>query len=127
MAERLGEAGFLVKSDEMLTADASLTFPILRLSVLDPTTRALKETAMQTAGRAMGELILSAGDEAALQKARTQVRAMLMSKPLVSDEWLPANINLTPGYGQKDLNITQELEAEKKAAQAERMWSFWDS
>lgn len=127
IAEKLGEAGFLVKHDEMLTADASLTFPVLRLSVLDPTTRALKEMALQTAGRVIGEFILSAADEAAIQKARTQVRAMLMSKPLFSDEWLPANINLTPGYGQKDLNITQELEAEKKAAQTERMWSFWDN
>jgi glycine hydroxymethyltransferase len=50
-----------------------------------------------------------------------------MNKPLFSDEWLPQNINLTPGYGQKDLNIAQEVEAEKKEAQAERMWSFWDN
>ena len=46
----LGEAGFLVKGDEMLTADESLTFPILRLSTLDPTTRALKEPSLQTIG-----------------------------------------------------------------------------
>ena len=127
MAEKLGEAGFLVKSDLMLTADEGCTFPILRLSVLDPTTRALKETAMQTVGRVIGELMLLAGEDAALQKARTQVRALLLDKPLFSDEWLPANINLTPGYGQKDLNITHELEAEKKRNQAERMLSFWDS
>ena len=127
MAEKLGEAGFLVKSDLMLTTDESCTFPILRLSVLDPTTRALKETAMQTVGRIIGEFILSAGEDSAMQKAHAQVRALLLDKPLFSDEWLPANIYLTPGYGQKDLNITQELEAEKKVNQTERMWSFWDS
>ena len=82
---------------------------------------------MQTVGRVIGELMLSAGEDAALQKARTQVRALLLDKPLFSAEWLPANINLTPGYGQKDLNITHELEAEKKRNQAERMLSFWDS
>lgn len=127
VAGRLGEAGFLVKSDQMLTADEGTTFSILRLSVLDPTTRALKETALQTVGRVIGEVILAAGADTAVQKARTQVRALLLDKPLFSDEWLPANVRLTPGYGQKDLNITQELEAEKKAAQEERMWSFWDS
>ena len=58
----------------MLTADESLTFPILRLSTLGPT-----------------------------------------------------NISLTPGYGQKDLNISQEVEAERQEAQQERMWSFWDN
>ena len=82
---------------------------------------------MQTVGRIIGEFILSAGEDSAMQKAHAQVRALLLDKPLFSDEWLPANIYLTPGYGQKDLNITQELEAEKKVNQTERMWSFWDS
>jgi glycine hydroxymethyltransferase len=111
----------------MLTSDDGVTFPILRLSALDPTTRALKETSMQAIGRTLGEFIQSSGDEAAQKKAATQIRAILMNKPLFSDEWLPQNINLTPGYGQKDLNIAQEVEAEKKEAQAERMWSFWDN
>lgn len=127
MVGKLREAGFLVKGDTMLTSDDGVTFPILRLSALDPTTRALKETSMQAIGRTLGEFILSSGDEAAQKKAATQIRAILMNKPLFSDEWLPQNINLTPGYGQKDLNIAQEVEAEKKEAQAERMWSFWDN
>ena len=123
----LGEAGFLVKGDEMLTADESLTFPILRLSTLDPTTRALKEPSLQTIGYIIGDFLLSAQDKAATDKAKAQIRAILMDKPLFSDEWLPTNISLTPGYGQKDLNISQEVEAENKIAQSERMWSFWDN
>lgn len=123
----LSEAGFLVKGDEMLTSDESLTIPILRLSTLDPTTRALKEPSLQTIGRLIGDFLLSAQDKAAMDKARAQIRAILMDKPLFSDEWLPANISLTPGYGQKDLNISQEVEAEKQVAQNERMWSFWDN
>ena len=82
---------------------------------------------MQAIGRSLGEFILSGGDEAARNKAGTQIRAILMDKPLFSDEWLSKNIKLTPGYGQKDLNIAQEVEAEKQEAQAERMWSFWDN
>ncbi|MCR5757193.1 MAG: serine hydroxymethyltransferase [Selenomonas sp.] len=121
------EAGFLVKGDTMLTSDESLTFPVLRLSALDPTTRALKENAMQAVGRVLGEFIQSGGDESAQQKAQVQLRAILLDKPLFSDEWLSQNINLTPGYGKNDLNIAQEVEAEKREAQTERMWSFWDN
>lgn len=127
MVKKLREAGFMVKGDQMLTSDESKTFPILRLSALDPTTRALKETSLQAVGHLLGEFIQSGGDEAAQQKARAQIRAILMDKPLFSDEWLPKNINLTPGYGQKDLNIAREVEAEKEEAQAVRMWSFWDN
>jgi glycine hydroxymethyltransferase len=127
MVSKLREAGFMVKCDQMLTTDEVKTFPVLRLSALDPTTRALKETSMQAIGRLIGEFILSGGGEAAQRKAKTQLRAILINKPLFSDEWLPQNINLTPGYGQKDLNIAREVEAEKKEAQMERMWSFWDN
>ena len=127
IADKLEEAGFLVKADQMLTDDEGLTFPILRLSTLDPTTRALKEPSLQTVGHLLGDFLLSARDKAAIDKARAQIRAILMDKPLFSDEWLPTNINLTPGYGQKDLNISQEVEAEKQEAQQERMWSFWDN
>lgn len=127
MVKIMRTAGFLVKGDYMLTSDDGRTFPILRLSALDPTTRALKETALQTIGHLLGEIILSGGEEAVIEKARTQIRAILMGKPLFSDEWLAENIKLTPGYGQKDLNIAQEVEAEKQEAQAERMWSFWDN
>ena len=127
IASQLEEAGFLVKADQMLTNDDSLTFPILRLSTLDPTTRALKEPSLQTVGHLLGDFLLSTRDKAAIDKTRAQIRAILMDKPLFSDEWLPTNINLTPGYGQKDLNISQEVEAEKQEAQQERMWSFWDN
>jgi len=121
------EAGFLVKGDTMLTSDESLTFPVLRLSALDPTTRALKENAMQAVGRVLGKFIQSGGDESAQQEAQVQMRAILLDKPLFSDEWLSQNINLTPGYGKNDLNIAQEVEAEKREAQTARMWSFWDN
>jgi glycine hydroxymethyltransferase len=127
MAKKLRDAGIMAKGDTMLTSDDSKTFSILRLSTLDPTTRALKEAALQTIGHLLGEFIQSGGDESAQKKVKTQIRAILMDKPLFSDEWLSKNINLTPGYGQKDLNIAREVEAEKKEAQAERMWSFWDN
>ncbi len=127
MAAKLREAGFLVKGDIMLTSDQSKTFPILRLSALDPTTRALKETSLQTVGHLLGEFIQTDGAEKVQEKVKAQIRAILMDKPLFSDEWLPKNINLTPGYGKKDLNIAQEVEAEKREARAERMWSFWDN
>ena len=127
MAAKLRDAGFLVKGDIMLTSDQSKTFPILRLSALDPTTRALKETSLQTVGHLLGEFIQTDGAEKVQEKVKAQIRAILMDKPLFSDEWLPKNINLTPGYGKKDLNIAQEVEAEKREARAERMWSFWDN
>ena len=127
MAAKLRDAGFLVKGDIMLTSDQSKTFPILRLSALDPTTRALKETSLQTVGHLLGEFIQTDGAETVQEKVKAQIRAILMDKPLFSDEWLPKNINLTPGYGKKDLNIAQEVEAEKREARAERMWSFWDN
>lgn len=127
MAEKMGQAGFMVKGDNMLTSDKGKSFPILRLSALDPTTRAMKEASLQAVGRLLGEIILTGGAEAAQKKAKAQIRAMLSDKPLFSEEWLPRNINLTPGYGQRDLNISREVEAEKQEAQAERMWSFWDN
>lgn len=126
-AQKLNEAGFMVKADCMMTADEGLAFPILRLSALDPTTRGMKETSLQTVGRVLGEFLLSARDAAAVQKARAQIRALLLDKPLFSDEWVPVGINLTKGYGQQDLSISREVEAEEQAAQKSRMWSFWDN
>ena len=89
VAEKLARAGLMVKPELLLTADDAISYPILRLSSLDPTTRALQEDDMRKVGRTLGDFLHSPQDEAAIQKVHKVVAKLVENQPLFSEEWLP--------------------------------------
>ena len=89
VAEKLARAGLMVKPELLMTADDAISYPILRLSSLDPTTRALQEDDMRKVGRTLGDFLHSPQDEAAIQKVHKVVAKLVENQPLFSEEWLP--------------------------------------
>lgn len=89
VASKLEEAGLLVKAESLMTSDEKISYPILRLSSLDPTTRALSEEDLFTIGLTLGEFLKSNQDSRAINSVRKIVLEMVESLPLFSEDWLP--------------------------------------
>lgn len=85
----LEKAGLLVKSENLLTSDDKIFYPILRLSSLDPTTRALSADDMFKVGVILGEFLKSSQDAAAIKKVQKFVEKIVENLPLFSEDWLP--------------------------------------
>lgn len=89
VASKLEQAGLLVKAEKLMTSDDKIFYPILRLSSLDPTTRALNEKDLFTIGLTLGEFLKSNQDSRAIDSVSTIVSEMVESLPLFSEDWLP--------------------------------------
>lgn len=89
VSKKLEQANLLVKAENLMTFDKKISYPILRLSSLDPTTRALNEEDMFTVGLTLGEFLKSAQDEKAIKSVQNVVKELIENLPLFSDEWLP--------------------------------------
>ena len=89
IVSKLEQAGLLVKAEELMTSDKKISHQILRLSSLDPTTRALTEKDMFTVGLMLGEFLKSAQDLQAMQSVQKVVTELVENLPLFSEEWLP--------------------------------------
>ena len=79
----------LVKPETFMTAKKDISYPVLRLSTLDPTTRSLKENDLNKVGQTLGKFLLSVQNDAAIQAVEKVIRKMVDNQPLFSDEWLP--------------------------------------
>lgn len=89
IAKKLAQANLLVKPEVFMTAAEKISYPVLRLSTLDPTTRSLKEDDLNKVGQTLGKFLLSAQDNAAIQSVGKVIRKLVDNQPLFSDEWLP--------------------------------------
>lgn len=89
LAEKLAQANLLVKPELLMTSDNKISYPVLRLSTLDPTTRSLKEKDLRKVGEVLGKFLLSAQNDAAIQALGKVIRKMIDNQPLFSEEWLP--------------------------------------
>ncbi len=87
--ENLKQAGLLVKPEVLMTADDSISYPILRLSSLDATTRSLQEEDMEKVGQTLGNFLHSPQDNAAQKTVSKVIRKMVENLPLFSEDWLP--------------------------------------
>ena len=88
-ANKLEQAGLLVKAEKLMTSDDRISYPILRLSSLDPTTRSLDENDMYTVGLTLGEFLKSRQDAQAMKAVSLVIKEMVEDLPLFSEEWLP--------------------------------------
>jgi len=88
-AENLKQAGLLVKPEHLMTADDSISYPILRLSSLDATTRSLQEEDMEKVGQILGDFLHSPQDASAQKTVSKVIRKLVENLPLFSEDWLP--------------------------------------
>jgi len=89
LEEKLAEGGLLVKAEKLMTIDENITYPVLRLSSLDPTTRGVDERDMFTVGQTLGKFLQSKQDAQAIKSVSKVVKEMVEDLPLFSEEWLP--------------------------------------
>lgn len=86
-ADELARAGLRVKLDEVPTMQEGRTLPALRLSSLNPTTRALKEADMATVGKLLAKVLTSNAAAGIPDNIQQEVGALIMVKPIFSHEW----------------------------------------
>ena len=89
ITDKLMQAGLLVKAEKLMTSNDNITYPVLRLSSLDPTTRSLGADDMFTVGLVLGEFLRSSQDAQAIKAVESVVRDMVEDLPLFSEDWLP--------------------------------------
>ena len=87
---KLEQAGLLVKAETLMTSDEKISYPILRLSSLDPTTRGLLEEDIFTVGKTLGEFLKSRQDSAAINSVAKVIKEIIEGLPLFAEDWLPA-------------------------------------
>lgn len=90
IVQKLEQAGLLVKAETLMTSDDLINYNILRLSSLDPTTRALNEDDMLKVGKTLGEFLKSPQDLAAINAVEKVIKKIIDGLPLFAEDWLPA-------------------------------------
>ncbi len=90
LTKKLAEAGLLVKAEHLMTDDDDISYPILRLSSLDPTTRALNEDDMLRVGEALGRFLYSGQTAQDIKTLHKLIAELVEDLPLFSEEWLPS-------------------------------------
>lgn len=86
-AHRLSRIGIRVKTDVVPTMEENRTLDALRLSSLNPTTRAFKEEDMTAVGKILARVLAAPPSDAALEEMRQETAALIISKPIFSNEW----------------------------------------
>ena len=89
LEEKLAQSGLLVKAEKLMTTDEKITYPVLRLSSLDPTTRGVDKKEMFTVGLTLGKFLQSRQDSQAAANVSKVVKDMIENLPLFSEEWIP--------------------------------------
>ena len=89
VVDKLAEGRLLVKAETLMTANDNISYPVLRLSSLDPTTRALYEEDMFTVGRTLGEFLKSPQNSQSIKAVENIVKELVDALPIFSEEWLP--------------------------------------
>lgn len=89
VADKLAQANLLVKPEIFMTSDKDISYSVLRLSTLDPTTRSLKQKDLYKVGQMIGKFLHSAQDTASIYEIGKVIRKMVENQPLFSEEWLP--------------------------------------
>ena len=89
LEDKLAAGGLLVKAEKLMTTDENVTYPVLRLSSLDPTTRGVDEKEMFAVGQTLGKFLQSKQDAQAVANVSKLVKRTVENLPLFSEEWLP--------------------------------------
>lgn len=108
-AHRLSRIGIRVKTDVVPTMEENRTLDALRLSSLNPTTRAFKEEDMTAVGKILARVLAAAPSDDALEEMRGEVAALIISKPIFSNEWyVDANADESAFYDESSAGAVHE-------------------
>ena len=97
IVEKLSQGNLLVKAEKLMTSDDNISYSVLRLSSLDPTTRALGEGDMFNVGVTLGKFLKSAQSKSDIEAVKEVITKVVESLPLFAEEWLP-DAEVTRGY-----------------------------
>jgi glycine hydroxymethyltransferase len=89
VAEKLKTAGLMVKAEQLLTAEDTINYSILRLSSLDSATRYLQAEEMEEVGRVLGQFLNSPQDDVAMQVVNKFIKKLVEDLPLFAEDSLP--------------------------------------
>lgn len=89
LEEKLAQGGLLVKAEKLMTTDENITYPVLRLSSLDPTTRGVDKNEMFKVGSALGKFLQSRQDSQEVKNVSKVVKDIVENLPLFSEDWIP--------------------------------------
>lgn len=104
LAAKFAEAGLLVKPERLLTADDNISFPILRLSTLSATTRALTQKEMEEVGWHIGAFLHSPQDKESIKAIARMIKRMVESLPIFAEDWLPELESIDHGKADMAMN-----------------------
>ena len=108
-AHRLSRIGIRVKTDVVPTMEENRTLDALRLSSLNPTTRAFKEEDMTTVGKILARVLAAVPSDDALEEMRGEVAALIISKPIFSNEWyVDTNADESAVYDESSAGAVHE-------------------
>ena len=108
-AHRLSRIGIRVKTDVVPTMEENRTLDALRLSSLNPTTRAFKEEDMTAVGKILARILAAAPSDDALEEMRGEVAALIISNPIFSNEWyVDANADESAFYDESSAGAVHE-------------------
>jgi len=108
-AHRLSRIGIRVKTDVVPTMEENRTLDALRLSSLNPTTRAFKEEDMTTVGKILARVLAAVPSDDALEEMRGEVAALIISKPIFSNEWyVDTNADESAFYDESSAGAVHE-------------------
>lgn len=89
LAEKLSQAGLLLKPEKLMTTNENIIYPVLRLSSLDPTTRGVGEEDMLMIGLTLGEFLKSRQTPQDMESVKKIVKETIENLPLFSEDWIP--------------------------------------
>ncbi len=89
IVDKLAQGRLLVKAETLMTSNENISYPVLRLSSLDPTTRGLYEEDMFTVGRTLGEFLKSPQNLQSIKAVENIVKEIVDALPIFSEDWLP--------------------------------------
>ena len=113
----LSHIGLLVKLDHLPTMQMELFLHALRLSSLNPTTRACKEEDMTVIGKLLARALSAPLSVQEIERMRKEVAALIVNKPIFSNEWFVETGNdENTFYDESDTGAMHEhVAAERKA------------
>lgn len=104
LAAKFAEGGLLVKPETLMTSDDNISFPILRLSTLSATTRALTPKEMEDVGWHIGEFLHSPQDKESIKTINKMIKRMVEALPIFAEDWLPELESIEHGKADMTLN-----------------------
>lgn len=101
LAAKFAEGGLFVKPEILMTMDDNISYPILRLSSLSATTRALTPKEMEEVGWHIGAFLQSPQDKESIKQIAKMIRRMVESLPIFAEDWLPELESIDTGKNDR--------------------------